>query len=75
MLTVYYVPPNGRVAGRSRSESHPLINEMRRGGCLGHLCPPVALHNREMGRHLECQLVVPGRKDLDPAPQLLRRGS
>ena len=75
MLTVYYGPLVGRVAGRSRSESHPLINEMRRGGCLGHVCPPVPLHDGEMGCHLEGQLVVPRRKDLYPAPQLFGWGS
>jgi hypothetical protein len=75
MLTVYYVPPVGRVAGPSRSQSHPLINEVRRRGRLAHMSPPVSLHDGEMGCHLECQLVVPGRKDLRPTPQLVRRRS
>ena len=72
MLTVYYVPRVGRVAGLSRSQSHPLINEMRRRGRLAHLRAPVSLHDGEMGCHLQCQLVVPGRKDLRPTPQLVR---
>jgi hypothetical protein len=72
MLTLSYVPLAGRVAGRSRTESHPLINEMGRGGYLGNMCPPVTLHDGQMGCHLERQLVVPGRQDLRPTPQLVR---
>jgi hypothetical protein len=72
MLTVYYVPPVGKVAGLPRPQSHPLINEMRRRGRLGYVSPPVPLHDGETSRYLERQLVVPGGEDLHPTAQLVR---
>jgi hypothetical protein len=72
MLTQYYVPWLPRVAGRSRSSSYPLIDEVRCGGRLGYLRAPVPLDLCEASRHLERELVVASREELDAATQLLR---